>query len=200
MQKDRCAPIVRYLVFLAAVAVTGLLLYGCASSRMVQYTHDRKLFVTADSLFEAGNYEYAIRLYSQIRDKYTRTPSGAMAQYKLGYAHIYYDNPFADFTAALREFKRFSETYPDDPRIDMVNNWIRILTVLQDFDQDYSGSKRTLDQMRTRGVTIHKQYENLQDAYLACDGELDSLKRVIISLEGKVDALQRVITALDTIR
>jgi outer membrane protein assembly factor BamD (BamD/ComL family) len=184
---------------LAAAVLAATLTASCAS-QAVQYTRERKLFVEADSLFEAGNFEYAIRKYSRIRNEYPRTPTGANAQYNLGFIHVYYENPFADYEAALREFRQFAKMYPKDRRIDEVNNWIRILTVLRDFAMHYEGNKEQLLTIKQRHTNTSKEYTNIQDAWLSCDAKVDSLQRRIIVLQGNVEALEKIITELERIK
>ncbi|MBD3316442.1 MAG: tetratricopeptide repeat protein [Chitinivibrionales bacterium] len=182
-----------------AAALVGFCLWACAP-QAVHYTLDRKLSVEADSLFRTGNYEYAIRQYSKIRDEFPKTAAGANAQYMLGIIHVHYDNPFADYDAALREFKRFKRLHPDDRRIDNAKNWIRILTVLHDFAMHYEGNKEILTKITERQTATSRSYANLQDAYLTCDAKVDSLRKRIIVLEGNVVALEKIITELEKIR
>lgn len=187
------------LLLSLAAALVACITAACAS-QAVQYTQDRKLFFEADSLFRAGNYEYAIRKYTKIRDEYPRTPTGATAQYNLGFLNVYYENPFADYEAALREYKLFAKMYPNDRRIDEVHNWIRILTVLRDFAMHYEGNKEVLTLIKQRQSTTTENYANLQDAYLSCDAKIDSLQKRIIVLQGNVEALEKIITELEKIR
>ncbi|MBD3392831.1 MAG: outer membrane protein assembly factor BamD [Chitinivibrionales bacterium] len=174
-----------------ALILVSLLLAQCAAN-VPTYTYKDKLLAEADSLFREGNYEYALRKYAKARDEYPKTAVGARAQYSLGYVNVYYDNPFADYNAALREFKRFAATYPGDKRIDMVNNWIRILTILQDFGKSYYGSNSQLRKLKNRQSSIFKNYSTLQDAYLRCDRLSDSLTQRIRILEGIIAELDKI--------
>jgi outer membrane protein assembly factor BamD (BamD/ComL family) len=174
----------------AAVLLCAALV-RCASN-VATFTYEDKLLAEADSLFHIGNYEYAKLKYSKVRDEYPKSDVGARAQYNLGYVNVYYENPFADYNAALREFKRFSATYPNDKRIDMVNNWIRILTILQDFGKNYYGSNSQLARLKNRQSSIFKNYSTLQDAYLRCDKMSDSLSRRIQILEGIIAEIDKI--------
>jgi outer membrane protein assembly factor BamD (BamD/ComL family) len=147
------------------------------------------MLVQADSLFRDEQYEIAKIQYTKIRDEFPQSPSGAQAQYNLGYINIYYDNPFADFGAALREFKRFQTDYPNDKRIIMVNNWIRLLTVMKDFDDGYNKSTEQLKTYKEKQRSLLKNFETLQDVYMRYDGTIDSLKAHIKKLEGVIEYL-----------
>lgn len=155
------------------------------------YSQDKKLLVKADSLFKNENYELAIRVYTKIRDEFPQTTSGVIAQYKLGYINIFFGNPFADYRAALREFKRFQNEYPNDKNNELVNNWIRLLTVFEDFEGYYNKGSESMEEWRRKEKEILKNYETLQDAYLRCDAETDSLKRHIQKLEGIIEYIDR---------
>jgi len=171
----------------------ALLLHCAPTVTITPYSFEKQLLVQADSLFKAGNYEYAILKYIRIRDEYAKTGTGAKAQFWLGYINIFYDNPFADYNVALREFKRFQAEYPDDARAPRAKNWIRILTVLQDFDKQYHGNNTELIRLEQKQDSIFQNYEALQDAYLRCDSRVDSLRQ-------KVQILQGIIEALDSLR
>jgi hypothetical protein len=128
----------------------------------------------------------------KVRDDFPKSNAGIRAQYSLGYINIYYDNPFADYNAALREFKKFAAKYPADKRAEMVNNWIRILTILQDFGKSYYGSNSKLQRLRNKQSSIFKNYSTLQDAYLRCDRRSDSLSQRIRILEGIIAELDKI--------
>ena len=177
---------------LGATLLVAAGLMRCAASNVVAYTYQDKVLAEADSLFRVGNYELSKLRYAKVRDDYPKTPSGARAQYSLGYIEVYFDNPFADYNAALREFKRFATMYPNDKRIDMVNNWIRILTILQDFGKSYYGSHSQLKQLKDKRSAIFKNYSTLQDAYLRCDKMADSLKQRIQILEGIIAEIDKI--------
>jgi outer membrane protein assembly factor BamD (BamD/ComL family) len=153
------------------------------------YTLDKKMIVQADSLFREAQYEIARMQYTKIRNEFPQTPSGAQAQYNLGYINIFFDNPFADYNAGLREFKRFQTDYPKDKRITVVNNWIRLLTVLKDFDQGYARNEEQLKALKDKQKGLMKNFGTLQDVYMRYDVTIDSLKSHIKKLEGIIDYL-----------
>jgi outer membrane protein assembly factor BamD (BamD/ComL family) len=109
--------------------------------------YEQQLLAEADSLFRAGNYEYAKVKYDKVRTVKPSSSAAKTAQYYLGYINIYYENPFASWEAALREFKLFVSKYPDDQRVDEVNSWIRLLVVMQSFKKDYIGTTTELEEL-----------------------------------------------------
>jgi len=146
----------------------------------------------ADSLFRTGNYELSKLRYLKLRETNKNPSIKATAQYNLGYINIYYENPFADYEAALREFKRFASLYPNDKRIELVNNWIRMLTAMRNFDSNFQGNVNRLKNAENRQQNIAHNYTTLQDAYLNCEVIKDSLVNRIKILEGVIKKLGEI--------
>lgn len=173
--------------------LTALIYTRCApSTTIVRYSHFRRQLVHADSLFRTGNYEIAKMDYTNIRDKCKEPEIAATAQYRLGYINVYYDNPFADYEAALREFRRFQSMYPRHEKMEQVQNWIRMLTVLTNFSRDFNGNSRELKNLDTQREDIIKNYTTLQEAYLRCDAIRDSLSNEVKALERLIIRLQEI--------
>lgn len=171
----------------------NLALVGCASNvKVSHYSYEKQLLTTADSLFDIGSYEYAKLKYAKIRDEYSNTTTGAKAQFFLGYINVYYENPFADYSAALREFQLYQTWYPDGSRIETVNNWIRILTIMKDFDKQYHGKNNKLEQLKIQQDSIYQNYEELQDALLQCESRNDTLRSRIRILEGLIEEIDQL--------
>jgi type I site-specific restriction endonuclease len=161
-----------------------------ASSETYQlYSQDRKMLVQADSLFRDEQFELARILYLKIRDAFPQSSSGAAAQFNLAYINIFYNNPFADYSAGLREFKRFQTDYPNDKRTNMVNSWIRLLTVLKDFDDGHSQGVEQLKALKEKQKALMKNFDNLQEGYIKYESATDSLKHQIKKLEGVIEYL-----------
>lgn len=181
------------LKFLALSALIALA--GCAT-RMV--TYEQKLLMEADSLFKMGNYEYAKIRYTKLHTDYPNSIFGAKAQYNLGFINIYYDNPFANWEAALREFKTFAAQYPNHDLIPQVNSWIRLLVVLQSFKRQYDVSSAEVGslekelknrQKQPKQEKIEARYEVLMEAVQRCYIDKDSLSSRIRVLEEVIDKI-----------
>lgn len=181
------------LICIISGIVTVLLYTHCAHTpTIVRYGHFRRQLIHADSLFQNGNYEIAKMEYTKLRDKCTEPEIAATAQYRLGYINIYYNNPFADYEAALREFKRFQSMYPRHGKIEQVQNWIRMLTVLTNFARDFDGNSKQLKNLDTQREDIIKNYSVLQEAYFQCDAVKDSLINEVKALEKLIIKLQDI--------
>ena len=184
----------KYIFYAFSVLLIALIYTHCASKspKIVRYSHFRQEFIHADSLFRTGNYEIAKMEFTRIRDKCKDQKIAASAQYFLGYINIYYENPFADYEAALREFQRFQSMYPNHEKIELVQNWIRMLTVLKNFSRDYNGSSKVLKDLGKKQKDISKNYSSLQEAYLNCDAIRDSLVNEVKALERLIIKLQEI--------
>ncbi len=113
-------------------------------------TYEQQLLAEADSLFRAGNYEYAKVKFDKIRTVKPSSPAARTAQYYLGFINVYYENPFANWEAALREFKLFVSLYPDDARVSEVNSWIKLLVAMQSFKKEYVGTSGQLEELKKK--------------------------------------------------
>jgi len=191
----------RSIPFLCAAVA---FLPGCAGNRAARdtpsyetqtpfYTADKRALVEADSLIQEGNYESALHTYKKISNDHSGSPSGATAQYKVAYLNVHYDNPFADFDVALREFENFRREYPLDRRADRANNWIRILTVLKEYENNYNEKNSTLKIIREQQELAKEEYRVTREKLAGCEIRTDSLERTVEILQGvikKLDALE----------
>jgi len=168
--------------------------------KMVPYNFEMQQLAEADSLFRTGNFEAAKMRYLTLRDSKASADVSARAQFALGSVFIHYDNPFADYEAALREFKAFATLYPTHERIEQAYNWIRVLNAIQEFAEGYRTATGTLKTSQQKQVSVSKNYSTLQEAYLQCDARNDSLKEVSDSLRNRVQILEGVIEKIDRIR
>jgi len=192
-------------IFLAALGAYALLLCACAgSSKPPLPVHEQKSFPMkeADSLFAAGNFEGAKSVYEKIRIAMPPlSPEAEKAHYYLGYINVFYKNPWADWNTALTEFKSFAALYPNDPRINEVLSWIRILTTIKSFESEYrraTNKVERLTQDSTTAFEIKRFYLDSMAAILRNSYESrDSLVRKHDSLVRKNTELINIIIDLE---
>lgn len=182
--------LLRVLLIPVAVLVVNS---GCATGHVL--TYPEQLLNEADSLFRAGNYEFAKIRYTKIRDNYPGSPAAPRAQYNLGYINVYYKNPFANWDGALREFKRFAAQYGSHELVDNVNSWIRILVVLQSFKQQYDQNNDKIASLLKKEEIVKEQnsgasYEVLLDAVRNCYSEKDTLLKRIQVLNEVIESIE----------
>lgn len=197
MKSGNIAP---YMRIRAGILLSALIVAVFVSCGGKYLTYEQQLLVDADSLFDAGNYEYAKDKFVKIKTLKPTSPAARTAQYYLGYINIYYENPFASWEAALREFKLFVSLYPDDARIDEVNSWIKLLTVMQSFKRDYLGTTDRLEELRLRkmeqlAVPAQKQatpaVDPLSESLRNCYHVRDSLNQKSKDLENFIIDLEK---------
>ena len=170
-----------------AAAVTSAVFLACAGAgRSGHHPSLSKLLIAeADSLFTAGNFESAKAVYEKIRlGMPPESPEAQKAHYYLAYINVFYKNPWADWNSALTEFISFAALYPDDPHMDDVRSWIRILTTIKSFETEYRKTSHqverlTADKNTTRevqrfhldsmAVILRNSYESRDSLARTCD-------------------------------
>ena len=181
--------------FIASISAFLWMFTGCGGKYMV---YEQKLLQEADSLFKERNYEYAKVKFDKVRTLKPNSPAARTAQYYLGYINIYYENPFASWEAALREFKLFVSKYPDDSRVDEVNSWIRMLVVLQSFKKDYLGTTSELRELQKKSIEDVQAHEKpevnvnaIMESLRNCQSVRDSLNKKSKDLENFILDLEK---------
>ena len=150
----------------------------------------------ADSLFQDGNFEDAKTTYEQIRNAYAPSSAEARkAHFFIAYIDVFHKNPWADWNSALTEFISFAALYPDDPRIDDVRSWIRILTTIKSFETEYRKTSHQVESLTADKNTIHETQRFHLDSMAAI---LRSSYDARDSISRKVDSLARKNTELIT--
>lgn len=179
-----CTYIVLFLVINCVVQ--------CASTKkVISVPSVMKPFTYADSLFQIGNYDIAKMEYSKLRDNEKDEEINAHAQFNLAFIDIYFDNPFADYDVALKEFKKFVSEFPNHPNASRANNWIKILTALRGFSREYKGNNETLTTMKEKCDQYVKQYSILKYSYQKCDSVRDSLIQQVKVLERVIEEITK---------
>ncbi len=169
-------------------------LVGCAG-RFVTTT-DKEL-QTADSLFyTAGNYTHARLNYLGLVTSRYRGETAEKAQFMLGYVNVFYDNPFADRSAAVREFEVYQSKYASGKRIDEVNSWLVLLHQLQSYQDGYDSAKLVLKKCEESTSNSSRTSSLLTNAVLRSELVNDSLLKQIEMYKMKVTTLEDLIRTL----
>jgi hypothetical protein len=106
---------------------------------------------------------------------------------------VFYKNPWADWNSALTEFKSFAALYTNDPHIDEVRSWIRILTTIKSFETEYRKTSHQMERLtEAKNATSETQRFNLD----SMAGILRSSYEAADSIARKVDSLARENTEL----
>jgi len=184
----------KYIFSFFLIILTALIFERCTTTKpIIRYGYETQQIKEADSLFRIGNYEGAKNKYIEIRDKSRNQTAAACAQYSLGFINIYYDNPFANYNTALEEFKLFVKKFPNNQRLDLANNWIRILTILKNSKKKkVDDNVEKLKEIEMKQEKIINEYETLQESYKNCNILADSLAERIKVLEGVIEALDKI--------
>jgi outer membrane protein assembly factor BamD (BamD/ComL family) len=116
---------------------------------------ERELY-SADSLFNESKYDEAITGYKKVISDYPNTHAAAEAQFSIGYALVYYDNPGMDYSQALEEFDTFIKLYPYDNLVYEAKNWYSILKTLNDTIKDNVRLNSNIEQLKQLDIRREK--------------------------------------------
>jgi outer membrane protein assembly factor BamD (BamD/ComL family) len=181
---------------LHTIAIAAAVLLACAGTgKNSRPSSPRDLLMAkADSLFKNGNFQDAKTTYENIRLIYAPTsPEAQKAHYFIAYIDVFYQNPWADWNSALTEFKSFAAFYPDDPHIDEVRSWIRILTTIKSFEIEYRKTSNQVERLTADKNATHETQRFYLDSMAAI---LRSSYDSRDSISRKGDSLARINTDL----
>jgi len=181
---------------LRTIAVAAAALLACAGTGRNSKSPPLRnaLMAVADSLFEDGNFEDAKITYEKIRNAYAPASDEARkAHYRIAYIDVFHKNPWADWNSALTEFTSFAALYPDDPHIDDVRSWIRILTTIKSFETEYRKTSHQVESLTADKNASHATQRFHLDSMAAI---LRSSYDARDSISRKVDSLARKSTEL----
>jgi outer membrane protein assembly factor BamD (BamD/ComL family) len=159
---------------------------------MTPFSYERLQLFSADSLFDSGNYTGAIAEYQKIRGQSSNPSYAARAQYKLALTYIYYKNPSTSYSSALEEFKYFATYFPNHENIGIVYTWINILTAFNEYSLQTHDNTLRMRFAEDKEKRSSKEYTTIQDSYLRCDKDRDSLINRIKILEGVMEKLDKI--------
>lgn len=185
----------KFIVFLFSAALILSLHLSCSSSRELTTIPDDSLH-TADSLFEAGDYDRAQAAYTSARDTLTDAKLISDAQYRLAVLHLYYDNADVNLDSALLELRYFTTLFPDDPRAGEARSWIKILHLLKKTRIELKDKSRTIKRLKRYNEQLAEDnrviIDSLSETLDMLQKERDSLfddnaelKQIMIELERK---------------
>jgi outer membrane protein assembly factor BamD (BamD/ComL family) len=179
-----------------AAAFMLIVALGC-SPVPPTYTFDKKLLADADGKCKQKSYAEALKTYEEIVKTFPQTTSARIALYKVGFVNIYYDNPLSDWNAALSAFKLFQKNYPDDPRVDEVNTWIRVLVAMESFSSQYGETSARIKSLMNKSTEVSGNYETLLEAIQKCSSDKDSLDNEKNALNQKIKELEQTILKIE---
>jgi hypothetical protein len=183
-------------IFLRGVLIV-VLVSGCSHVTTTQYTFEKKLLAEADGKCKQKSYAEALKTYSEIVKTFPQTASARTALFKVGFVNIYYDNPLSDWNAALSAFKLFQKYYPDDPRMDEVNTWIRVLVAMESFSSQYGETSAQVKSLLSKSTAFNGNYETLLEAIQKCSSDKDSLDIEKNALNQKIKELEQTILKIE---
>ena len=188
--------------FRICVAAGMVFLFGCAASRVTQYTYDKQLLADAEAKFENKRYTEALKIYQELvtSPAYSQSPSAKLALYRIGYINIYYDNAKADPKAALEAFTSYKERYPEDKSIGEINTIAKILVVLKSFQDQYDATTTRMKKLQNKTAIASGSLDTLLETIQRCSSERDSLDLERAVLVKKIVDLEQTIVKMEKTR
>ena len=180
----------------------GVMLLGCAASKVGTYTYDKKLLAEAEDKFEKKRYTDAIKVYQKLATSpaFANTPTAKLALYRMGYINMYYDNSKADPKAALEAFNTFKQRYADDKLLGEVNTWISILVVLRSYEELYNDTYERMKKLQSKTAVTSGSLDSLIESSQRCSAEKDSLDGEKAQLLKKIAELEQTIVKMEKTR
>lgn len=183
----------KLILNIVLLTVSALLLFSCAANKAVSnVSYDKNMMNHADSIFTKGNYEKAKQEYKSITLEGKSKMAKALAQFKLGYLNVYYENPFADYSVALHEFEKFVRIYPSHTKAGEANNYIRILDRMNKVNDVSKKNKQLVSGLSDKHEDLVNNLIGMQKAYLKSNRQVDSLKNRIRVLEAVIEEVDKI--------
>jgi len=149
----------------------------------------------AEALVYKGKYDEAKKLYNKIRSSQPNAEEAKTAHYSIAFINVYYKNTNADWNVALMEFKSFAALYPKDPRIGEVLSWVRLLTVIKSFNNEFkraSSKVQRLENDQNESKTTQRMFLDSMSSMLRnCYQARDSLVKKNVELENVIIDLEK---------
>ncbi len=172
----------------------------CSSQKLlIQDDKTKPIFTEADKHFLNGEYEKAEKKYQEILKSTRQKSVNALAQYKLGYLYIYFNNPASNYAEALKHFKLFLTIDNKHPYAKRAKNWIKILTELTELQGHYATDKELLDRLKAKQSKADRLHVTLKDSLDNVMILKDTLQNRIKVLEENEKVLKGVIDKIEKI-
>lgn len=167
---------------------------ACSSSGRI-VTYKTRQLAEADSLVFAGKFDEAKELFEKIRSTHSNGDEARTAHFNIAFINVYYKNPNADWNAALKEFKSFAALYPKDPRIGEALSWVRMLTVIKSFDNEFKRASSQVQRLkldRTEAKMTQRMFlDSMASMLRGCYQTRDSLVKKNVELENVIIDLEK---------
>lgn len=184
----------QYAVLASAAGILASLIFACSSSTKM-ITYRTRLLSEADSLLHTGKFDSSKAIYEKIRSDKPNSEEGRTAHFALAYINVYYKNPNADWNEALKEFKSFASLHPKDPRLGEALSWIRMLTVIKSFNNEFRRASTQVKHLKLdRSENRHMQrlfLDSMTSMIRGCYQIRDSLVKKNAELENVIIDLEK---------
>ncbi len=103
-------------------------LAGCAALKEMEAKQEaRGYLITAQKLFNQGNYEASLKENQKVLSLYDHVPPGDEALFNAAVIYAHYGYPKRDCQKSIDHFKRLVKVFPQSPLLGQAKIWIEIL-------------------------------------------------------------------------
>jgi len=168
-----------------ALAVTLLVLSGCAALKSLPFTEDTKRYQVAQAYFENGNYPAAYDAYQAIAA--SRSPYAEEAKFYASYVLVYYKNPHKAFAVAEQGFEEFVVQYPRSSFAGEASTWLEMLKM---FHQTKAGElAREVSSLTARIESVEKELLMMKSENTSLKKERTDLLIERLALADRINVL-----------
>ena len=125
----------------------------------------------ASRMVSEGNYDGALKEYTQIARSYPGESPGDRALFEMGLIWAYPDNPRKNHREALKYFQRFLRDFPGSPLKEEARAWEDVLNKITRYDS---------------------RLTDLEEKLTSCKGEIIAYQEEISGYKKQISALKEI--------
>ncbi|MGD8538674.1 MAG: hypothetical protein PVI66_08150 [Candidatus Aminicenantes bacterium] len=168
--------------------IVGLFSSSC-SSLFQKSAVTPPIFQEDFSKLDPDEFPGKIKQLEDIAQNHESVSIRAKAHLYTALAHIHYNNPSPDYSAALKHLDEYIALDPDNERIDEIVIWMSILRDLDNSIREYDELKKNYELLKQENVRANKDWKYLYQEKEELSKTLEEQKKHILNLEEKIKKL-----------
>jgi tetratricopeptide (TPR) repeat protein len=158
-----------------------LSLAGCATLKEMEAKREaREYLITAQRLFNQGDYEGSVKENQKALSLYDHVPPGDEALFNTGLIYAHSGNPQRDYQKSLDHFTRLVKVFPLSPLAMQAKIWIGVLQENERLTRETEESNKSIRKSQQENERLNKEIEKLKEAIQKSkqiDIEIDEKKK-----------------------
>lgn len=137
-------------------------LAGCAALKEMEAKREaREYLITAQKLFNQGDYEGSLKENQKVLSVYDNVPPGDEALFNAGIIYAHYGYPKRDYQRSLDHFKRLVKVFPQSPFARQAKIWIGILQENERLKREIEELNKTINKSKQVDIEIDEKKKEL---------------------------------------